>query len=230
MKTSSIFLFFCAIALSVMFLCATAQSLTYDFEDAGQKDEWEDLSGETKIVDGLLCEMGTGGSPLISVIKDWNEEWKDYTISVKAQGSVGDADWGIVFRVQDVSNSYKWEFCNSLLRFVTEIGGTRTAVLTTPQPEVLNEWQDFIVVVEGNTFELYWNGDLIQTATHDAFETGSVGVASWINAGTAVGEHGGTAYDDFNVEGTGIPTISVEPKDKLAISWGRIRNAMEHIR
>lgn len=231
LKTLRIFLFFSAIALSVVFLCATAQSLTYDFEDANQKDEWENLSGETKIVDGLLCEMGTGGSPLISVIKDWNEDWKDYTINVKAQGSVGDADWGIVFRVQDVSNSYKWEFCNSLLRFVTEIGATRTAVFTIPQPEILNEWQDFKVVVEGNTFELYWNGDLIHTATHDGFQTGSVGVASWINAGLAVGEHGGAAYDDFSIEGPGIPTsLSVEPKDKLAISWGRIRNAMEHIR
>ena len=230
MKILQIFASYCTVALSVMLLCATAQALIYDFEDAKQKDEWEDLRGETKIVDGLLCEMETAGLPLISVVKDWKEEWTDYTISVKAQGSIADADWGIVFRVQDVSNYYKWEFCNSLLRFVTEIGGARTAVFTTPQPEVLEEWQDFRVVVEGNTFELYWNGDLIETVTHDAFKTGQVGVASWINAGLVVGEHGGAAYDDFTVEGPGIPSLSGEPGGKLATSWGRIRHATEHVR
>ena len=223
MKTLHILSIYCMIALSAMLLCTTVQALTYDFEDAKQKDDWEGLRGETKIVDGLLCEMATAGLPLITVIKDWKEEWTDYTISVKAQGSVGDADWGIVFRVQDVSNYYKWEFCNSLLRFVTEIGGARTAVFTTPQPEVLEEWQDFKVVVEGDTFELYWNGDLIETVTHDAFKTGTVGVASWINAGLAVGEHGGAAYDDFNVEGPGIPAISVEPKGKLATTWAGLK-------
>ena len=230
MKTSCIFALHFAIGLSVMLVCTTAQAITYDFEDAKQKDEWEDLRGETEIVDGLLCEMATAGLPLISVIKDWNDEWTDYTVTVKAQGLIGDADWGIVFRVQDVSNYYKWEFCNALLRFVTEIGGTRTAVFTTVQPEVLEEWQDFKVVVEGDTFELYWNGDLIETVTHDAFETGRVGVASWINAGLAVGEHGGVAYDDFNVDGVGIPLMSVEPEDKLATSWGKIKHAAEHIR
>jgi len=223
MRMLRVFSLYCAIALSLMLLCATAQALVYDFEDAGQKDEWEVLRGETEIVDGLLCEMGTGGSPLISVIKDWNDEWKDYTITVKAQGSVADADWGIVFRVQDVSNYYKWEFCNALLRFVAEIGGVRTAVFTTPQPEVLEEWQDFKAVVEGNTFELYWKGDLIQTATHDAFETGRIGVASWINEGLTIGEHGGAAFDDFSVDGLGIPVFSVEPEGKLATTWAGIK-------
>jgi hypothetical protein len=206
-----------------MLLCATAQAITYDFEDEKQKDDWEDLRGETRIVDGLLCEMATAGLPLITVIKDWKDEWTDYTISVKAQGSVGDADWGIVFRVQDVSNYYKWEFCNALLRFVTEINGSRTAVFTTAQPEVLEEWQDFKVVVQDDTFELYWNGDLIETATHDAFKTGAVGVASWINEGLAVGEHGGAAFDDFNVDGPGIPAMSVEPEDKLATTWAGLK-------
>ena len=223
MKRLYIFSTCCMIALSATLLCTTAQAITYDFEDAEQKDDWEDLRGEMKIVDGLFCEMATAGLPLITVIKDWREEWKDYTISVKAQGSVGDADWGIVFRVQDVSNYYKWEFCNALLRFVTEIGGVRTAVFTTPQPEVLGEWQDFKVVVEGNTFELYWNGDLINTVTHDAFEAGTVGVASWINAGLAVGDHGGTTYDDFSVDGPGIPALSVEPEGKLATTWATLK-------
>jgi len=122
-----------------------AQALTYDFENINQKGDWEDLRGKTEIIDGMLCQMETAGLPLISVIKDWKDKWTDYTIKVKAQGLVADADWGIVFRVQDVSNYYKWEFCNNLLRFVSEIGGTRTAIFTIPQPEVLNEWQDFEV-------------------------------------------------------------------------------------
>jgi hypothetical protein len=172
--------------------------------------------------------MGTAGAPLISVIKDWNEEWADYTITVKAQGLIGDADWGIAFRVQDVTNYYKWEYCNSLLRFVTEIGGARTIVFTTAQPEVLEEWQDFKVVVEGDTFELYWNGDLIETVTHDVFKTGKVGVASWVNAGLVVGEHGGVAYDDFNVEGEGIPGMSVEPEDKLVTTWAKLKSRLDN--
>lgn len=48
---------------------------------------------------------------------------------------------------------------------------------------------------------------------------------TWINAGLVVGELGGVAYDDFIVEGKGIPSDAkaVESRGKLAVTWSSIK-------
>lgn len=211
--------------LMLVFVCGASQALEYDFEKADQLSDWKDLAGKSEIRDGLLCSVSAVGGPLVCVIDDWKDEWSDYTITVKAMGLNSDADWGIAFRVQDIGNHYSWQYCNSCLMFVTYIGGSRSEVCEVAQGEVLNQWQDFEVDVKGNTFDLYWNGKLIKTVEHDALETGKVGVFVWINSGQAVGDLGGVAFDDFTVNGKGIPTTlkAVEPKGKLAVTWAIIK-------
>jgi len=213
-----------AVILSLMLLHNTSQALLFDFEKADQINQWQDLAGKMAIKDGLFCSMNAADGPLVCMIKDWKDEWTDYTITVKAQGSVADADWGIAFRVQNISNHYSWQFCNGSLEFVAYVGG-RTETAIQGQAEVLNEWQDYKVVVKGNTFDLYFNDKLIKTFKHDALDTGSVGIFNWINGGSAVGAHGGVAFDDFEVEGKGIPAtnLAVEPKYKLAVTWAGIK-------
>jgi len=212
------------VILSLMLLHNTSQALLFDFEKADQINQWQDLAGKMAIVDGLFCSMNAAGGPLVTMIKDWKDEWTDYTITVKAQGLIGDADWGVAFRVKDISNHYSWQFCNGSLMFIAYVGG-RTETAIQGQAEKLEEWQDYKVVVKGNTFDLYFNGDLIKTVKHDALDTGSVGIFNWINGGLVVGEHGGVAFDDFEVEGKGIPATNsaVESKNKLAVTWAGLK-------
>jgi len=214
-----------AVILSLMLLHNTSQAMNFDFEKADQINQWADLAGTMAIVDGLLCSVNAADGPLVSIVKDWNDGWSDYTITVKAQGLVADADWGISFRVQDIANFYSWQFCNGNLMFLTYVGGARTEAFTQPQAEVLNEWQDYKVVVKGNTFDLYFNGNLIKTVTHDALKTGSVGTFVWINGGTALGNHGGVAFNDLNIDGKGIPgsLAAVELSGKLAVTWAGLK-------
>jgi hypothetical protein len=225
MKTLHQVLICGAVILSLMFLHNTSQAMNFDFSKADQINQWKDLAGTMAIADGLLCSMKDAGGPLVSMVKDWKNEWADYTITVKAQGLVADADWGISFRVKDIANFYSWQFCNGNLMFVTYVGGARTEAWKVAQAEVLNTWQDYKVVVKGNKFDLYFGGKLSQSVTHDALKTGSVGTFVWINGGTKLGNHGGVAFDDFSVDGTGIPgaLTAVELSGKLAVTWAEIK-------
>jgi len=215
----------CFAILPLMLLYNTSQALLFDFEKADQINQWKDLAGTMAIKDGLFCSTAAAGGPLVSMIKDWKDEWLDYTITVKAQGLVADADWGISFRVQDIANHYSWQFCNGSLQFITYVGGARTEAWKVGQAEVLNEWQNYKVEVKGNTFNLYFNDKLIQSVKHDALKTGSVGTFNWINGGTALGAHGGVTLDDFTVDGKGIPSskLAVESKNKLAVTWAGLK-------
>jgi len=188
------------------------------------RKKWTDLAGTLEIRDGMMCSVSAADGPLVSFIADWEDDWSDYNIKVKAQGLVADADWGIAFRVQDAQNHYSWQFCNGSLMFISYVGGARTENAVKGQGEVLNEWQDFEVNVEGDTFDLYWNGDLIKTVSHNALEAGKVGLFNWINGGTALGENGGITFDDFIVEGEGIPgKLAVDSRGKLASTWAGIK-------
>lgn len=213
------------VVLSLVFLHSTLQALTFDFEKSDQIKSWQDLSGKTEIREGLLCSVNAAGGPLITALKDWNDEWTDYTITVKAQGLIGDGDWGIAFRIQDAQNHYSWQFCNGSMMFVAYVGGGRTETAIVGQAEVLNEWQDYKVDVKGDSFDLYFNDKLIKTMKHDALDKGSVGLFTWINAGLQVGDLGGAAYDDFTVNGKGIPSdkIAVEPGGKLVMTWAGLK-------
>ena len=215
------------ILLSLVFtfsFSAYLHSLTYDFEKDNQMNDWESLSGTWKVKDGALRETADAGGPLVVVTG--KADWTDYTITAKIQGLLADADWGIAFRVQDASNHYSWQFCNSNLMLVTYIGGARTEAFKQAQGEVLNQWQDFKIEVKGNTFDLYWEGKKITTFKHDALKSGQIGIFGWINSGLQVGADGGVVADDFTAEGPGIPRdLAVSRKQKLTATWGTIKTS-----
>jgi len=215
-----------SIILSLMVLNNTSQAMNFDFGQADQINQWEDLAGRMAIIDGLLCSVDAADGPLVSMISDWKDEWSDYTITVKAQGLAADADWGIAFRVQDIQNHYSWQFCNGNLMFISYVANARTEAFTVVQAEVLNEWQDYRVDVKGNKFDLYFGGELIQSVTDDALETGSVGTFVWINGGTTLGDHGGVAFDNLNIDGEGIPgsLTAVTPEARLSTTWGELKS------
>ena len=174
--------------------------ISFDFSNASQDSEWEDLSGDWGIQDGMYYEFKDADGPLVSVTGDATVS--NYTITVKAMGLVTGADWGIAFRVQDVNNHYSWQFVNGALECILYNKGGRSTLYTEPLDEILDEWQDFKVEAVGNTFNLYWNGELKTTITDKTLGWGRIGLFGWVNAGSPVADTiGGVVFDDFKAVG-----------------------------
>ena len=71
------------------------------------------------------------------------------------------------------------------------------------------------VVVDGEDFELYVNGELQGEHEDDTYRTGRVGVWAWETE---------ASFDDFTVYGDNIvDTLAVDANHKLATTWGRLK-------
>ncbi|MDX9753324.1 MAG: hypothetical protein RBU29_05145 [bacterium] len=174
------------------------EELFFDFEAATQADAWQPLAGEWGIQDGTYRQLADADGPLLAITGD--PDASDYTVILQGMGLVTGADWGIVFRAQGVGNFYSWQFVNDTLALIRYVNGTRSSLFSVAEPEVLNVWQEFKVVVQGNRFECYFDGRLITTVTDGALAWGQVGVFAWVNGGSPVAEAGGgVAYDNMHV-------------------------------
>ena len=190
---------------------ASAGTITADFEDEGQLDDWTILSGQWSIQDGFMHQEQMGG-PIVAV---WNVpgELEDFTIKVNARALTGDADWGVAFRVADVGNHYSWQWVNGHLAFVTYVNGGRTENWTQNEPMEMDTWQEFEVTAEGNSYTLSWKGAEVHVSEHDALEGGMVGFFVWDQAD----------FDDFSVTADSLVGDAVSPVGSLTVAWGSIK-------
>ena len=74
-----------------------------------------------------------------------------------------------------------------------------------------------MIEVEGDTFSLYINGEKQSDNTDATYAEGQIGAWAWETA---------ASFDDFMVSSDEIEDSStpVEPQDKLATTWGRIKS------
>ena len=77
------------------------------------------------------------------------------------------------------------------------------------------EWLDVKVVVEGEVFKFYINGELQGEQKDNTYKTGMIGVWGWET---------GASFDDVTITGDNVKdTLAVEPNNKLATTWGRLK-------
>ncbi len=198
---------------SLVFGClsfVSAGELVDDFEDDDISD-WTILSGAWSAEDGVLHQTQMGGPQVI--VWETPGELEDFTISVKAMGLISDADWGLAFHGSEGGNHYSWQYVNSGLMFVVYTSGARVETNLQAQGEILNEWQSFEVVAEGDSYDLYWEGDMIRNFIHGALTDGRVGLFAWDLA----------AFDDFTVTADLIAGQAVSPVGSLTTAWGSIK-------
>lgn len=188
----------------------SAGTIVDDFED-DNIDDWTVLSGAWSAEDGVLHQTQMGGPQVI--VWETPGELEDFTISVEAMGLIGDADWGLAFHGSEGGNHYSWQYVNSGLMFVVYTNGGRVETNLQGQGEILNEWQYFEVVAEGDSYDLYWEGDMIRNFTHSALTTGRVGLFAWDLAD----------FDNFTVTAGSIAGQAVSPGSSLTTAWGLIK-------
>lgn len=191
------------------------------WEFDSDSDDWKVANGNWSVTDGVY-QLTKGGAAEHTLVGE--SSWSDYTIEAKVR--IDDGNWaGIAFRAKSEMEYYVYYFNvpdNKTEFWKHTAGGwtSRTNLAQIPAAggvEIKNgEWIDMMIEVAGDTFTLYINGEKQSDNQDPSYDSGQVGAWAWQTA---------VSFDDFRVtsdeiEDSGTP---VEPKDKLATTWGRIK-------
>lgn len=213
-----------ALSLVVLFgitlsLPTFAGTQLWDFEE--KHDDWEVANGNWEIKGGIY-QLERGGKAEHSLVGE--EKWDDYTVEVKIR--LDEGNWaGVVFRAQSEMEYYVYYLNvpnnkSELWRHSKGAWDTRNAINSnipaTKKVKVENEeWLDVKVVVEGEVFKFYINGELQGEQKDGTYKTGMIGVWGWET---------GASFDDVTITGDNVKhTLAVEANNKLATTWGRLK-------
>jgi len=181
--------------LSYVNPAAEASVLTpLNFFDDFSEDlsQWTVVSGTWAIESGELNGDYSGFGLCVA----GHASWTNITLESRVMGKGDVRDTGIIFRYQDSANYYCLYINGYHLRVMKMIGGGATYpsgwyVPLTTSP---NTWYTLKVILTGNTFEVYFNGDYKFTVIDgDAIPSGKIGVGGY-------NEH--SHFDDVMVSGT----------------------------
>ncbi len=212
----SIMLGFCLIVVIASTGFAGEQLWNFD----SHADGWTVANGNWSLEDGVY-KLATGAQAEHSLVGDVN--WTDYTVDTKIR--LDEGNWaGIAFRAKSEMEYYVFylNVPNNKTELWRHKTGGWTARDNVGELNAVNvtiengKWFDMKVVVEGNLMALWIDGEKQGEITDGVYTAGQAGAWGWQT---------GASFDDFKVsgddiEGDGTP---VEPLDKLATTWGRIK-------
>jgi xylan 1,4-beta-xylosidase len=210
-----------ALALTVGVSAAQADvtggTILWDFE-AGAAD-WDAPNGTWEAIDGVYSETSGGEAAMHSVVGDL--DWDDYTINARVRLDDGGQWAGIAFRVQSDFEYYVY-YLNStnnkseLWKHTDGAFDSRENLNDIPASNVLIQndvWLQLQVVVAGDSFELWIDGELQSQDSDASYATGGAGVWAWSST---------ASFDDFSV--TGDFVSAVEAQGKLTTAWGKLKD------
>ena len=211
----------CVLVLIASVSFAGEQSWSFD-SDA---DDWEIANGVWSVEDGAY-KLAKGGRAEHSLVGEAG--WADYTVEAKVR--LDDGNWaGVVFRAQSEMEYYVY-YLNvpnnktELWRHKTGAWDARDKIgeLAGSNITIANgEWFDMRVTVDGTSMQLWINGEdqgELADTTGAGYAAGQAGVWAWETA---------ASFDDVKVSGDAIESLTpVEPQDKLATTWGRIKQQL----
>ena len=240
MKLSVSFCLFLMVSMVLVSSMSHAGIQLWDFDNIGNKKDWEEANGDWKFKKGIFQEVSGGQAAMHQIVRgvDW-KKWDDYTVSAKIRIDEDGSKWaGLIFRAQKDNHAYYVYYLNvpdNKTEFWVHLPGggfdKRRAVssniaakkkLQKEKIEV-DKWMDVKVVTKGSTFEFYINdelqGELEDKDDEDleivAYEKGAVGVWCWQSK---------ASFDDVMVEGDSVTdTLAVDPQSKLATTWSGIK-------
>lgn len=183
-----------------------------DWEAVGLDSNWDERDGV------VVSELPKNESGNQTYLITGNEEWKNYTIEVKANiANLVGGDWcGFVFRYRD-ENSYYWFGMSAAWTkyswgTANEIKVQELLRVGVGLPHVLR------AEVQGENFKFFVDGKMYFEDADGSLSDGRVGLFM---------QNSMAEFDDFRVTGPEIldggPGYAVEPKDKLSITWGKIK-------
>ncbi len=219
-KSLSIIVICCVFAIGICLgtplAFAGEQMWTFD-KDA---TAWKVANG-TWTVEGGAYKIVKGEPAMHSLVGD--VKWTDYTLEAKVR--IDEGNWaGLVVRAQSDMEYYVYymnvpDNKSELWKHTKPAFDSRANISQIPAVDVKianNEWLNVKVVAQGKTLQLWINGKLQHEDTDDAYPAGQIGAWAWDT---------GASFDDVKVSGAGIAgsVTPVQPKGKLATSWGKIK-------
>jgi hypothetical protein len=218
-------LYLLVVAICQAILLSSAHALRFDFDDKGEMDEWEVISGQWRVEDGAL-KGGTDSGLGIIVVGD--PEWADYTVEMKVKSVDEPVIFGLVTRLVAPNQYY-------VVSIVRMDGGARQDIrgyqdgnnqlVQADMPVQEDTWYIETVTCEGNHLQAWADGKEMLEFNHDAYDQGQVGVRVWSDQ---------VEIDYFKVDGPGIPPSPemavLEPYDTISTAWGEIKQRCEPYR
>lgn len=218
-------------------------TLTFDFNDPKQLDEWEvvrDEGGKWTIEDGALKLTTPNRRWDIIAPKALKDlDFTDGIIQFKLKWLKGRwCEGGVVYRVK---KEEAWQSFYSVhisawdvtLRWgpvsntVANPGGDWARVVRKPvkgwEKQPVDKWFVFKIEVKGKTHKVWAapEGEKLELLIDEqdtTYDKGPVGLACYS------GEAEEILLDDFSVEGPGIPSAAVRSVNKLPLTWGAIKS------
>ena len=208
------------ISLMFGFFASSVPAIIYDFDAAGDMDDWTPVSGDWSIDNDELVQSDLATPAMRALVGE--EGWSDYTIECKIMITSGSYT-GVVFRA--ISDLEYYVFYINANENVVELwqhtgpGDTDRTQHFKHAPEggiaiTTNEWFDIKLVIEGTSGEFYVNGELQDSVDNLANNNGRVGAWAWTT---------GVSFDDFSISGPEIPELSVSPEGALPMTWGYMK-------
>ena len=199
--------------LLMLIYCISVSALTWDFQNQKQMDDWEIINGEWEIKDGKL--LGTQETTYIGVVAG-DVEWKDYTLNVKWEKTVGPYTYLMVRVQKDPLSYYTIEISqsNNVKVFRRDAGQHTNLFPGKLLPDAGTRKYEADITVEKKDITVVINGEEITTVTDGKYTAGRIGVGGYSST---------NAFDEITIEGPGIPSATVTPKGKIAAVWGTIK-------
>ncbi|RME87502.1 MAG: DUF1080 domain-containing protein [Anaerolineae bacterium] len=169
-----------------------------DNEDRGI-DGWEARRGHWKVEDGQMCT-----SKHARIFNTCSTELPqgDYEIRLDGATLMQGNGYGVFFRVSNVGshfNGYTFQYDpgygGGAFIYRKWVNGRELwppfAIAWAPNYDWYGEPHDIRIVVKGNTFTTYIDGQEVLTATDDTYTEGAVGLRSW--------DHTQACFDGFTI-------------------------------
>jgi len=224
--------------LAIAFLVFSASfvwALTFDFSDKKQLERWEIVWEQNQatweIKDGVLEVESPGTRWDFLVLKD--VEFTDGVIEFKLKWLSGTyCEFGVAYRLQldddklphynvhlsTVEPALRWGRVDA-----SEDGGQWATVARPPVKgwgkTPVDKWFSVKIEVKDDNHKVYAEGELVHEEKGDnTYKKGAVALMGYSGMAEKA------IFDDFSVEGPGIPPSAVQPTGKLPLTWGVIKS------
>ncbi|MBN1815710.1 MAG: DUF1080 domain-containing protein, partial [Sedimentisphaerales bacterium] len=109
--------------------------------------------------------------------------WANYAVTLDAR-SRGYNDFGLMFRMQDNDNYYRFSWNNQAgyARLIKVVNGTATLLAQVDQGYVRDQLYQIKVIASGEMLKVYADGSLLLEAADAEFAAGTIALYTWGNA------------------------------------------------
>lgn len=167
-------------------VCADREACVDEFE--ASRDAWRDRSGAWTVEGGRLC---TSGVALSFNQCSMRAGERDYTVRLSGADLAQGNGYGIFFRTSDSEGAYDGYtfqydpgYAGGAYIFRKWVNGRELspfAVNRVPGKQWHNSPHEVEVVVEGDEFTAYVDGEAVLTGVDGTYTEGGIGLRSWDN-------------------------------------------------